>query len=284
MFRTPKEARLIDAIPFEMKAYGPAPGDFRIGLAPIAEADWFEGQPGDPAPRKDDLLAAAPGDVWGEVEGSRAGQGEALRLLCCWLACGEPLRGGAPLWEASRLVEDDLCLMERRSGGWTLTAASLCSASFFTPAETVGRALQDLHGPVPGFNERFLARVARIFDHLPREQILERRNWSLVNSGALSLPRSAPVRARIEEISAATAREALFVRSERQTIRRLPETGGVLFSIRIWREPLAAILARPGRRAAFAEAWRGAMADPRGALRDYKGFALFKRLVDPLIG
>jgi hypothetical protein len=284
MFRTPKEARLIDATPYEMKAYGPAPGDFRIGLAPIAEADWLEGQVGDPAPRKDALLAVARADVWGEAEGSRAGQGEALQLLCRWLVRPAPLSGEPPLWEASRLVEDDLCLMERRSGGWTLTAASLCSGSFFTPAETVGKALQDLHGPVPGFNDRFLTRVARIFDHLPRERILERRNWSVVNSAALSLPRSAPVRARIGEITGASASAALFLRSERQTIRRLPETGGVLFTIRIWRESLAVILARPDRRAAFAEAWRSAMADPAGALRDYKGFALLERLVEPLIG
>jgi hypothetical protein len=26
------------------------------------------------------------------------------------------------------------------------------------------------------------------------------------------------------------------------------------------------------------------MADPRGALREYKGFALLERLVDPLVG
>jgi hypothetical protein len=284
MFRTPKEARLIDATPFEMKAYGPAPGDFRIGLAPIAEAHWFEGQAVDPAPRKEALLARAPGDVWGEVKGSRAGQAEALRLICRWLGQAQPPDNGPPLWTAARLVEDDLCLMERRRGAWTLTAASLCSGSFFTPAEAVGKGLHELHGPVPGFNDRFLGRVARIFDHLADERILERRNWTVVNSGALSLPRSAPVRARIGEITAATAGAALFVRSERQTIRRLPDTGGVLFTIRIWREPLAAILARPDRRAAFAAAWGAAMADPTGALRDYKGFALVGRLVERLIG
>ncbi len=43
---------------FEMLAYGPRAGDFRIGLAPIALEHWFEGASDDPAPRKDALLAS----------------------------------------------------------------------------------------------------------------------------------------------------------------------------------------------------------------------------------
>jgi hypothetical protein len=269
---------------FEMKAYGLAPGDFRIGLAPISTATWFEAVVADPAPRKDALLASAPADVWGEMDGSRPGQAEALDLVAGWLGVDAPAVGDRPpLLAAARLVEDDLCLMEKRAGGWTLTAASLCSGSFFTPAESVGKALHDLHGPVPGFNDRFLIRVARIFDHLAAESILERRNWSVVNSGALSLPRAEPVRGRISGIRVEDAPTALYVRSERQTIRRLPRTGGVLFTIRIWREVLAQVLADPVRRAAFKAAWAAAMSEPGGAVRDYKSFTTLDRLIGPLL-
>ncbi len=268
---------------FEVKAYGPRPGDFRIGLAPIPHSRWLEGSRGDPAPRKDALLAAAPDDVWGEAQGSRTGQAEALDLVARWLGVASEPSGDRPLLRAARLVEDDLCLMEKRAGAWTLTAASLCSASFFTPAEAVGKALHELHAPVPGFNDRFLARVARIFDHLATDQILERRNWSVVNSGDLSLPRTAPVRSRVAQIALEDAATALFVRSERQTIRRLPQTGGVLFTIRIWREALGVVLADPARREAFRQAWTAAMADPEGAVRTYKGFLMYDRLVAPLL-
>ena len=48
-------------------------------------------------------------------------------------------------------MADDLCLMERKHGRWTLTAASLCSPSFFTAADAVGLDLDELHRPVPGF-------------------------------------------------------------------------------------------------------------------------------------
>ena len=271
--------------PFEMKAYGPAPGDFRIGLAPIAPERWLEESSGDPAPRKDALFAAAPADVWGEAQGSRPGQAEALRLVADWLGRLPPTMDAdePPLRAAARWVDDDLCLMEKRDGDWTLTAASLCSGSFFTPAESVGKALHQLHAPVPGFNDRFLIRVARIFDHLAVESILERRNWSIVNSGELSLPRAAPVRSRVNEIRVEDAASALYLRSERQTIRRLPRTGGVLFTIRIWTESLGDVLAAPARRAAFKEAWRAAMSEPCGAVRTYKSFTVLDRLVSPLL-
>ena len=45
--------------------------------------------------------------------------------------------------------------------------------------------------------------------------------------------------ARFAHVSAANAGETLFVRCERQTLRRLPETGAVLFTIGIAVAPLA---------------------------------------------
>jgi hypothetical protein len=197
---------------------------------------------------------------------------------------GAPLGGGPPpLLAAARLVEDDLCLMEKRGKTWTLTAASLFSGSFFTPAEAVGKALHELHDPVPGFNERFLHRVGRIFDNLAADAVLERRNWSVVNSGNLSLPRAPSVRERVKWLAPDDAPAALYLRSERQTIRRLPRTGGVLFTIRIWREALGVVLADPRRRIAFRAAWLAVMDDPVGAVRGYKHLSDLDRLVRPLI-
>jgi hypothetical protein len=84
-------------------------------------------------------------------------------------------------------------------------------------------------------------------------------------------------------IAPSEASTALYVRSERQTIRRLPRTGGVIFTIRIWRDRLGTILADPQRRRAFKAAWMAAMEDPGGTVRDYKSFSALDRLVRPLI-
>ena len=269
----------------------PAPYDhpdahlFRIGLAPIAAADWFEGayEPadGDPAARKAATYAESPNLCWRETEGSRAGQAEVLAMMRRHF--GLDVDAGdetiPPLRRAAGLVDDDLCLMERREGGWTLTAASLCAPSFFSAEEAVGKSLAQLHGPVTGFGDKLLPRVARIFDALAADSIVERRNWSVVASGELFLPSSAPVRAREPLIAPEDAGRALHLRMERQTLRRLPETGGLLFTIRIWRHPLEDLRATPSRLEAFARAWDRVMADEGRTFRDYKGLGPLDRLV-----
>ena len=260
------------AIPHAPFAQGPA--DFAIGLSPIPEADWLEGGETDPAVRKDALLASNLADVWAETEGSRAGQSEALRLV---EGAVGPIDPGAwpPLYAAARVVADDLCLMEKRGGAWRLTALSLSAGSYFTAAEAIGKSLAELHGPVPGFADRFLTRVERIFEGLRPGLILQRRNWTVSATGDLFAPSSAPVRASLPSIPLGDAAQRLFIRVERQTLRRLPATGGALFTIRIWRYRLAALAADPPRLAAFARAWRTAPPPFAG----YKGFADYRPLV-----
>jgi hypothetical protein len=251
------------------------PPGFNIGLRPIDPDAWLEEGDAE-AERKQRLRAEHPDLVWGEIESSRAGQAEVLRLI--ENRTGQSGGPYEPLWAASLLVADDLCLMERRDGAWTLTAISLCSPTFFTVAESLGKPLRGLHAPVPNFEEKFLWRVERMFDNLPKDRIVERRNWTVLNSDELFLPSSAPIRARIGDIEPGDADHALYVRIERQTLRVL-ETGGILFTIRIWRDKLAALRAHPELMAAFAKAWREAPQDFRG----YKGLAYYDHLIEAFL-
>ncbi|HEX3700427.1 MAG TPA: heme-dependent oxidative N-demethylase subunit alpha family protein [Phenylobacterium sp.] len=250
--------------------------DFAIGLRPIPAERWLEGGEAEPAARKDALFATARDLVWAETPGSRAGQGEVLGLVEAALGAADPRPDLPPLYAAARRVPDDLCLMQKAEGEWRLTALSLCAGTFFTAGEVVGRSLAELHRPVGGFSDRFLTRVQRIFEGLRPDLVLERRNWTVVNSPELHTPRSAPIRARIGEIAAADAGRALQVRVERQTLRRLPQTGGAVFTIRVWLAPLAEVAQDPSRRAAFARAWREATPE----FRAYKRFDLYDRLVE----
>ncbi len=254
--------------------------DFQIGLKPIAPADWLEGGEADPAVRKDALIGAHRGLVWAETEGSRPAQAEVLELIEAALGPAPHPPGLPPLYAAARRTPDDLCLMEKRDGQWRLTALSLCAGSFFTAEQVIGRSLAELHGPVTGFAERFLVRVQRIFEGLRPELVLERRNWTLLNSAALHTPASAPIRARIGEIDPAQAGGVLNLRVERQTLRRLPRTGGALFTIRVWLAPLESLAGEPERLAAFAQAWRNASPE----LRAYKRFDLYDDLVEAFLG
>jgi hypothetical protein len=256
-----------------------AGGDFAIGLRPIAAEAWLEGGEADPAARKDGLYGTARDLVWAETAGSRRGQAEVLALVEAALGPGELRPDLPPLYAAARRVPDDLCLMQKVDGEWRLTALSLSAGTFFTAAEVAGRSLAELHGPVSGFSDRFLARVQRIFEGLRPDLVLERRNWTVVNSGELHAPHPAPIRARIGDIAAADAGQALRLRVERQTLRRLPGGGGAVFSIRVWLAPLAAVADDPERLAAFAAAWRGATP----AFRAYKRFDLYDGLVEAFL-
>jgi hypothetical protein len=253
-----------------------APPTFAIGLRPIAPEAWLEGGETDPAARKDPLYAARRELVWAEMEGSRPGQAEVLALVRAAGVGVAPEQALPPLYAAARAVPDDLCLMERQGGEWRLTAISLSAGTFFTAAEVIGKPLAGLHAPVPGFGERFLARVVRMFDALAADTVLERRNWTVMPGEYLHAPDGAAIRARLAELGPDDAAAALFVRVERQTLRRLPETGGVVFTIRVWLHPLGALDAEPARRAAFAAAWRGADAD----FRRYKRLAAYDDLVE----
>lgn len=256
-----------------------AGGAFAIGLKPIPLERWFEhDEPGaGRRERKRTVMARAGELAWAALPNSHAGQLEAFQLVAeaRGLIVLEP-PGRGPLEAAALLVSDDLCLMERRAGGWTLTAASLCAPTFFSAVEVVGRPLASLHAPVPGFEAGLLARVTRIFDALRPGLVLERRNWTLSNDPAPFQPDATPARSRIDGIAPETAGASLFVRTERQTVRRLPRTGGVLFTIRVRNVSLNDLAGDPERLAAFARAWRGATP----AFRAYKRLALFDALVE----
>ena len=130
-----------------------------------------------------------------------------------------------------------------------------------------------------GFEDRLLARVTRVFDNLRDDLVLERRNWSVVSDANLFAPDPGPMRAAIRAIDPTTAAEVVQVRVERQTLRRLPVCGGVVFTIRVWIAPLSAIAAEPVRLARFAQAWRSAHPD----FRAYKKLELYDDLIARVI-
>ncbi|MDP3659244.1 heme-dependent oxidative N-demethylase subunit alpha family protein [Phenylobacterium sp.] len=253
--------------------------DFAIGLRPIPASAWLQGGEAAPWLRKDPLFAGRRDLVWGEIEGSRDGQEEVATLVDAALGAQPPPGALPPLYAAARRVADDLCLMEKTDGAWRLTALSLSAPTFFTAGEALGRSLAALHGPVPGFGDRFLARVQRVFDALRPNVVLERRNWTLVNSPELFAPDPAPMRARIADLAPADVERELRIRVERQTVRRLPRTGGAVFTIRVSLEPLAALLADPPRLAGFAKAWRSATPQ----FRQYKRLDLYDELVEEFL-
>jgi hypothetical protein len=167
--------------------------------------------------------------------------------------------------------------MRRGEDGWRLAVASLCFPSSWSLEEKFGRPLQDIHTPVPGFGRgtRTADVIHRIFDNLAVELPVERLNWSLQANPDLYQPLSNDARidraqARPSRFPGADVAESAFIRVERQTLRKLPASGDILFTIRIHLDPMP-VLERHADRTKLATSFAAQLAALDTAQLDYKG-------------
>ncbi|MFA6155592.1 DUF3445 domain-containing protein [Mesorhizobium sp.] len=274
---------------------------FTIGVKPLDPAGWIEIDDHllPYLAEKRRLYAEIPEQVFVEEAGTREAQQEVLDLLGPYLVekrpdiyrrgdtgievAGAPERPAlpssledAPLVAASLLVQEDLILMRRDDSGWRLVAGSLCFPSSWVLVEKFGRPLQDIHAPVPGFGPgtRPAELISRMFDGL-QGQAVERYNWSIQSGDVLYHPLS-----DLQRIDRATNRPSrfpggdidahAFIRVERQTLRKLPVSRDILFTIRIHLDPLA-VLARHPDRATLAASFADQLEALDLAQLDYKG-------------
>lgn len=142
-----------------------------------------------------------------------------------------------PLIVAGRLVQDDLCLLEKPPGAseHVLTAAILCFPASWTLAEKIGRPLTAIHIPVAPYDAQMAARVQRLFDAIRPERPLWRQNALLYATPDLHQPRPEAE----PRVSPETRPD--YLRSERQCLIRLPRSGAIVFSIHTYVLPFAAL-------------------------------------------
>jgi len=267
------------------------PWRLAMGLKALDLAEWIEIDERFAADlaRRRERLDRRHGEVFAALPESRAGQSEVLELLLehlparfpdhyrrtngaiANLVTGERFAcdawAGAPLELAGRLVQEDLCLLQRGAAGYRLVAAVLCFPAHWRLADKLGRPLEAIHEPVPGFGERLAPTVDRFFASLQVERPVWRVNWSLVDTPELSLPPEH--RARPPTLSPADAAERLWLRVERQTLRRLERSGDMLFGIRTHLAPLGSAIDG----AAAAQALAARILEMPAAMARYKGIA-----------
>jgi hypothetical protein len=274
-----------------MPPYSFLDGPYRLamGLHALAPEDWLEAgaDATQQMAERRRLLAERPAEVVAALPESAAGCRELYALVLDHLALCFPDRwrrvDGAlvdgrsrerfaidpadPLATLGRMVQEDFCLLQASPGGYRLTAAVLCFPAHWRLADKLGRPLDVIHAPVPGFDLRLAQPVDRFFAALQVERPVWRANWSLVDTPELFRPPEH--RARPRRIDAARAGEQLWLRVERQTLRRLPACGAVVFGIRTYLEPLAEVAADPEAAQALAMRVREMPAE----MAAYKGIA-----------
>jgi hypothetical protein len=192
------------------------------------------------------------------------------------------------LWQTSLWVQEDICLMELRDRQYCLTAASVCAPSNWPLEQKMGCSLDHIHGPVPGYGQQLSRRVNRLFANLKPERPLVRFNWSVqefpelfwrkdLNSdiGAEQTLDSEPGTEPDKNPATELKKPApdFFWRVERQTLRRLPQTGAIVFTIRIFIHSFSVM----HRAADFSTNLSRLLGQLPAAERDYKGLLALQR-------
>lgn len=254
-------------------------GPFRLqmGLRALDPAAWLD-RSADALrqiPLRRKLLEERADEVRLALPGSRPGQTEAAATILAHLRARDPDRAvgvdldeqeEVPLARAGALVAEDLCLMERRgANGYRLTAGVLCFPLHWSLGDKLGRPLDLIHAPVPQFQERLARPVDRFFQSLLPDRLVWRANWSLVDTDELFLPPAH--RGSASRFDPDRPGRTLWLRTERQTLRRLPLTGAILFTIRTRIEPLADVVREPG----VAHALAARIREMPDAIARYKG-------------
>lgn len=237
---------------------------FVIGLSALDPRQWIEPDTdlGDFLDEKNRLRETEFDAIFREVDGSEPGQRECLDLLVAHLVADHPdlyRRAGTclefagrsidlaanqpPLLTAGSLIQDDLVILSKRDNGWTVVAGYVAFPSAWSLSEKIGHPMETVHAHVPGFEggTRNAMMLNRIFDNLQPDLPAVRMNWSIYPEGELYWP---------PERNDATKKHPFdptnnFIRVERQVLRRLPVTGDIVFSIRIYSDPLATLRQLP---------------------------------------
>ena len=140
------------------------------------------------------------------------------------------LKDEHPLIVAGRLVQEDLLILD-----WSdkfqehiLIGGILCFPALWTLKEKINKPLSRIHKPVRNYDKKITKSVQRMFNNIKVNKPLWRANWYLYENPELFSP--------LEEKFSHQSRKDYFdanfwVRVERQSLMRLPNTKSVIFGI-----------------------------------------------------
>ena len=216
----------------------------RLGIWPLDLANWL---PRDAETEltldlKKKLLVSRRDEVVSILPGGQDVAQEAATLVGQWAGVELSSTGINALVDASLLVADDLVVLQpiKSQDGveqMLLTAAVLCAPSRWMLSEKMGKNMLSIHAPVAKYAEHVGAATDTYFQRIAVDKPVWRSNWIIQDHPALFQP-------QIPSSPLVKTPDELWIRMERQTLRRLPATKGILFTIRGYQQPLPEYLSR----------------------------------------
>jgi hypothetical protein len=164
------------------------------------------------------LLGDHHDDVFQALPGTEAAGSEILDEI--GIGNRSSFRRVHPLEQAALLVPEDLCVLV----DGVLVAGCVCFPSHWRLADKIGRPLTDVHARVPGYASELGSKVDSFVRRLTAGTMVARRNFTIHERPDLFAPDMPST------LGVPPAEQ--WLRSERQTLRRLPRSDAVLFTIR----------------------------------------------------
>ena len=144
---------------------------------------------------------------------------------------------GPPLLICGQLAQEDFAILQKSGDQHIFTGGVICFPAHWSLAEKIDRTLHGLHEPVDTYDQRINDSMERIFNNLRPDAPLARANFLIYTDPDLYQPMSETL--DIQRKPGAPR----YVRAERQTLRRLPQTGAIIFSIHTYLYPASALTA-----------------------------------------
>lgn len=216
-------------------------GALRLGLGALPLAQWRHLGPGlaERAAGKSAIFDDDPQSLIVRPEAAAAiAEVAALVGIADDIACGNSRH----LFRAAALAcFEDLLLLLPQGDAHVLVAGALAWPTDWHLAAKIGQPLAAIHAPISTYAERLSAGVDHVFAALAPERLLVRSNWNVLETDQLRYLPDRPAMQRFAHVTPANAGSTLFVRVERQALRRLPLSGAALFTIGVYVEPLRAL-------------------------------------------
>lgn len=226
---------LQSALPYDPHTQRPLPG-----IQPASMETWLHQDDAFAAQmrRREDLLSERGPEVLAMASGALPAAQELLDLVLEQIYPGADdhvvrpdgvqvvIDRTQPLESLCRLVQEDFCILQKMGEEHVLTGAILCFPASWRLSEKFMRPLVNIHHTVDSYDENVARRVQRLFDGIQTGRPLWRFNALWYEDAELFQPRSVTEPRDIRDRGLAR-----FLRSERQTLLRLPQTHAVVFSI-----------------------------------------------------